>query len=128
MEKNVTRIPMTLSKEGQIVCLQIYRSHSFGIFNGDNPLEYSVPIMLLQLSVLMVITRTLRFILKPLRQPRVVSEILVSSYLSSYMYIFSNSSMVFFPILISFSKIFLAICLGGGRFHFDFVLIAGADL
>ncbi|XP_027111945.1 cation/H(+) antiporter 24-like [Coffea arabica] len=76
MVKSVLETPMPLPKEAQPICRHIRGSHSFGVFYGENPLQYSVPIMLLEVSMLMVITRILRFILKPLRQPRVVSEIL----------------------------------------------------
>ncbi|KAL3518009.1 hypothetical protein ACH5RR_020598 [Cinchona calisaya] len=76
MMNNVTNIPIPLPREGKAICRQIYGGHPFGIFYGDNPLQYSVPIMLLELSILMIITRILRFLLKPLRQPRVVPEIL----------------------------------------------------
>nr|GMD99964.1 cation/H(+) antiporter 15-like [Ipomoea batatas] len=47
-----------------------------GIWQGDNPLDYSLPLFILQLTIIVVTTRILVFILKPLRQPRVISEIL----------------------------------------------------
>lgn len=49
-----------------------------GIWQGDNPLNYSLPLFILQLTLVVVTTRMLVFILKPLRQPRVIAEILVS--------------------------------------------------
>nr|GMD98242.1 cation/H(+) antiporter 15 [Ipomoea batatas] len=45
-----------------------------GIWQGDNPLDYSLPLFILQLTIIVVTTRILVFILKPLRQPRVISE------------------------------------------------------
>ncbi|KAL0331439.1 UNVERIFIED_CONTAM: Cation/H(+) antiporter 15 [Sesamum angustifolium] len=47
-----------------------------GIWQGDNPLDYSLPLFILQLTLVVVTTRILVFALKPLRQPRVISEIL----------------------------------------------------
>ncbi|GJT53196.1 cation/H(+) antiporter 15, partial [Tanacetum coccineum] len=41
-----------------------------------DPLNYSLPLFLLQLILVVVTTRVLVFLLKPLRQPRVISEIL----------------------------------------------------
>ncbi|KAL3530940.1 hypothetical protein ACH5RR_010262 [Cinchona calisaya] len=73
---NVTKSSMSQYKQDKVICRHIHGSHSFGIFYGDNPLEYPAPIMLLEISMLIMITRILRFLLKPLRQPRVVSEIL----------------------------------------------------
>ncbi|XP_058075784.1 cation/H(+) antiporter 15-like [Magnolia sinica] len=49
---------------------------SNGIWRGEDPLSYSLPLFVLQLSLIIIVTRTLVFLLKPLRQPRVVSEIL----------------------------------------------------
>ncbi|CAI9107071.1 OLC1v1006352C1 [Oldenlandia corymbosa var. corymbosa] len=60
------------------LCHEMHPAHPFGIgvFYGDDPFRYSIPIMLLEISMLIVIIRILRFVLKPLRQPRIVSEIL----------------------------------------------------
>ncbi|CAA2986590.1 cation H(+) antiporter 24-like [Olea europaea subsp. europaea] len=67
-----------LSGKGPVVvCHQKHTSsHPFGVFYGQNPLEFSFPLVLLQVITFIVISRTLRFLLKPLRQPRVVSYIL----------------------------------------------------
>ncbi|XVF58795.1 hypothetical protein PTKIN_Ptkin07bG0095300 [Pterospermum kingtungense] len=59
-----------------VVCYVPSRITTNGIWQGDNPLDYSLPLFVLQLSMVVVTTRTLVFILKPLRQPRMVSEIL----------------------------------------------------
>ncbi|KAL7124717.1 hypothetical protein ABFS83_14G067400 [Erythranthe nasuta] len=59
-----------------IICRKIHNDHSYGIFYGLNPLDFSFPLVLLELSFLIVISRVIRFILKPLRQPKVVSEII----------------------------------------------------
>ena len=53
-----------------------------GIWQGDNPLDYSLPLFILQLTLVVVATRIFVFILKPFRQPRVISEVLVSSFSS----------------------------------------------
>lgn len=69
-----------LNDHGNQVCHLMHRNHPYGIFYGDDPLKYSVPLMLLEASMLITIVRLLRFVLKPLRQPRIVSEILVSPH------------------------------------------------
>lgn len=60
-----------------IVCYSPTMITTNGIWQGDNPLDYSLPLFILQLTLVVVITRLLVFLLKPLRQPRVISEILV---------------------------------------------------
>ncbi|KAJ4833525.1 Cation/H(+) antiporter 15 [Turnera subulata] len=59
-----------------IVCYAPAMVTTNGIWQGDNPLDYSLPLFILQLTLVVVTTRLLVFVLKPLRQPRVVSEIL----------------------------------------------------
>lgn len=50
-------------------------SHTF--WQSTNPVMNKLPIFLTQLSFLIAITRVLMIILKPLRQPRFLSELLV---------------------------------------------------
>ncbi|XVF16998.1 hypothetical protein REPUB_Repub10bG0079300 [Reevesia pubescens] len=59
-----------------LVCYAPTMITTNGVWQGDNPLDYSLPLFILQLTMVVVTTRMLVFILKPLRQPRVVSEIL----------------------------------------------------
>lgn len=75
--------PPELIKKGLVVCRAKRHDHSVGVFYGLNPLDYSFPLFLLQLSSLIIVTHLVRFILKPLRQPKVVSEILVSKLIPS---------------------------------------------
>lgn len=60
-----------------IICYAPTMITTNGIWQGDNPLDYSLPLFILQLILVIITTRSLVYILKPLRQPRVVSEILV---------------------------------------------------
>ncbi|XP_057789778.1 cation/H(+) antiporter 24-like [Salvia miltiorrhiza] len=68
--------PPELIKKGLVTCRVSHTDHPFGVFYGQNPLDFSFPLFLLQISTLILITRLLRFLLKPLRQPNVISEIL----------------------------------------------------
>ena len=63
--------------EETIVCYAPTMITTNGIWQGDNPLDYSLPLFILQLTMVVVITRFLVFVLKPFRQPRVIAEILV---------------------------------------------------
>ncbi|XP_027182439.1 cation/H(+) antiporter 15 [Coffea eugenioides] len=64
------------STDETIVCYAPTMITTNGIWQGDNPLDYSLPLFILQLTLVVVVTRILVYILKPLRQPRVISEIL----------------------------------------------------
>ncbi|KAJ9559093.1 hypothetical protein OSB04_013707 [Centaurea solstitialis] len=49
---------------------------SDGVWQGDNPLRYAFPLLIIQTTLVIFISRTLAFFLKPLRQPKVIAEIL----------------------------------------------------
>ncbi|KAK1284779.1 Cation/H(+) antiporter 15 [Acorus calamus] len=52
------------------------RVTSGGLFHGVNPLEFSLPLLLFQISVMFVVSNAVHFLLKPLKQPRIVSNII----------------------------------------------------
>lgn len=56
-------------------CPPPMKATSNGIFQGDNPLDFALPLAILQICLVLVVTRSLAFLLKPLRQPRVIAEI-----------------------------------------------------
>ncbi|KAK7282313.1 hypothetical protein RIF29_10985 [Crotalaria pallida] len=64
------------SSDEYIVCYAPTMITTNGIWQGDNPLDYSLPLFILQLSLVVAATRMFVFILKPFRQPRVISEVL----------------------------------------------------
>ncbi|XP_042390957.1 cation/H(+) antiporter 19-like [Zingiber officinale] len=49
---------------------------SNGSWDGDNPLHHALPLIILQICLVVVVTRSLAFLLRPLRQPRVIAEII----------------------------------------------------
>ncbi|XP_051115102.1 cation/H(+) antiporter 15-like [Andrographis paniculata] len=59
-----------------IVCYAPSMISSNGIWQGDNPLDYSLPLFIVQVILIIFTTRVLVFLLKPFRQPRVIAEIL----------------------------------------------------
>lgn len=63
--------------EDTIVCYAPNMITTNGVWQGDNPLDYSLPLFILQLTLVVITTRFLVFVLKPFRQPRVIAEILV---------------------------------------------------
>lgn len=64
-----------------IVCYAPTMITTNGIWQGDNPLDYSLPLFILQLTLVVAATRIFVFLLKPFRQPRVIAEILVSYFI-----------------------------------------------
>ncbi|KVH91799.1 Cation/H+ exchanger [Cynara cardunculus var. scolymus] len=59
-------------------CAPPMKATSHGVFQGDNPLHSALPLVILQMCLVLVLTRVLAYLLKPLRQPRVVAEIVVT--------------------------------------------------
>ncbi|KAL4309796.1 hypothetical protein GQ457_01G017670 [Hibiscus cannabinus] len=51
------------------------KTTSHGAWQGDNPLNFSFPLLIAQTTLILVLTRFLAFLLKPLRQPKVIAEI-----------------------------------------------------
>lgn len=59
-------------------CPAPMKATSNGVFQGDSPLDYALPLAILQICLVVLLTRLLAFVLRPLRQPRVIAEIVVS--------------------------------------------------
>lgn len=78
-----------------IVCYAPTMITTNGVWQGDNPLDYSLPLFILQLTLVVVVTRVLVFLLKPLRQPRVIAEILVSTLSQCFYYTLGLFSILF---------------------------------
>ncbi|KAL5580617.1 hypothetical protein UlMin_013059 [Ulmus minor] len=58
------------------VCHVVGQINSSGLWFGDNPLSFSLPLLLLQLILISIFTRAFYLILKPFGQPSIVSQIL----------------------------------------------------
>ncbi|XP_020213893.1 cation/H(+) antiporter 20 [Cajanus cajan] len=52
------------------------KTSSNGVWEGDNPLDYAFPLLTVQIILVVALSRSLAFLLKPLRQPKVIAEIL----------------------------------------------------
>ncbi|KAI3738421.1 hypothetical protein L2E82_28452 [Cichorium intybus] len=52
------------------------KTSSDGVWQGDNPLRFAFPLLIIQTTIVILISRLLAFFLKPLRQPKVIAEIL----------------------------------------------------
>uniref|UniRef100_A0A1J3K1N6 Cation/H(+) antiporter 17 n=1 Tax=Noccaea caerulescens TaxID=107243 RepID=A0A1J3K1N6_NOCCA len=56
-------------------CPGSMKATSNGVFQGENPLHHALPLLILQICIVLLLTRVLAFLLRPLRQPRVIAEI-----------------------------------------------------
>ncbi|KAL0316313.1 UNVERIFIED_CONTAM: Cation/H(+) antiporter 20 [Sesamum radiatum] len=52
------------------------RTSSNGVWQGDNPLDYAFPLLIIQTTLILILCRLLAFLMKPLRQPKVVAEMM----------------------------------------------------
>lgn len=86
-------------------CPKPMKPTSNGIFQGDNPLDYALPLAIIQIILVIVLTRILALLLKPLRQPRVIAEIIVCfiSLLSSFISVLRIFSIFFLIFAVLFS-------------------------
>ncbi|XP_073133569.1 cation/H(+) antiporter 24-like [Henckelia pumila] len=68
--------PPALIHKGLVICQEKRKNHPFGIFYGENPLNYSFPLLMLEVSTFIILSRVIFFLLKPFRQPKIVAKIL----------------------------------------------------
>ncbi|CAK9137023.1 unnamed protein product [Ilex paraguariensis] len=65
-----------MASNATVQCLPPMKATSNGVFQGDNPLDYALPLAILQICLVIALTRLLAYLLRPLRQPRVIAEII----------------------------------------------------
>ncbi|WRX24162.1 hypothetical protein QQP08_016649 [Theobroma cacao] len=75
-EKSVVAINFSLVTTMAINGTSV-RTSSDGVWQGENPLNYAFPLLILQTTIVLFTSRFLAVLLKPLRQPKVVAEIVV---------------------------------------------------
>ena len=64
---------------------------SLGVWVGDNPFDFVVPLTLFQIMMTVIVTRVLCYVLKPLKTPRFTCSVLVSFVrLKSFTFPISN--------------------------------------
>ncbi|XP_021820503.1 cation/H(+) antiporter 18-like [Prunus avium] len=56
-------------------CPPPMKATSNGVFQGDDPLHFALPLAILQICIVVIVTRGLAYVMRPLRQPRVIAEI-----------------------------------------------------
>lgn len=61
------------------VCYDTSISAHNGLWRGENPLKLSVPLVYMQLVLVISFTRLFTVVLRPIRIPRFIAEVLVST-------------------------------------------------
>ncbi|KAM0948255.1 putative cation/H+ exchanger, sodium/solute symporter superfamily [Dioscorea sansibarensis] len=51
------------------------KTTSSGVWQGDNPLNFAFPLLIIQTILVLLLSRSLALLFKPLRQPKVIAEI-----------------------------------------------------
>lgn len=67
-----------MALNGTVKCPAPMKATSNGVFQGEDPLQFALPLLIVQICLVVMLTRVLTYLLRPLRQPRVVAEIIVS--------------------------------------------------
>ncbi|KAH7302254.1 hypothetical protein KP509_23G062500 [Ceratopteris richardii] len=57
-------------------CTHIRGAVSNGVLQGDRPTDFALPLFIIQIVVVLIVTRTLAKLIKPFCQPRVLAEII----------------------------------------------------
>ncbi|CAI7853651.1 unnamed protein product, partial [Closterium sp. NIES-54] len=52
------------------------KATSDGVWTGEKPIDYALPLLIIQLCLIVIVSRAFAIVLKPLRQPRVIAEML----------------------------------------------------
>ncbi|XP_075477076.1 cation/H(+) antiporter 18-like [Primulina tabacum] len=65
-----------MASNATVNCPPPMKATSNGVFQGDDPLHFSLPLVIVQICLVVVLTRVLAYLLRPLRQPRVIAEVI----------------------------------------------------
>lgn len=66
------------------MCPKPMKATSNGAFQHENPMDYALPLLIVQICLVVAFTRFIAFLCKPLRQPRVIAEVIVSTFFSCF--------------------------------------------
>ncbi|GFP86678.1 cation/H(+) antiporter 18 [Phtheirospermum japonicum] len=64
-----------MASNATVKCPPPMKATSNGVFQGDDPLHFALPLLIIQICLVVLLTRVLAYLLRPLRQPRVIAEI-----------------------------------------------------
>ena len=85
-----------------LVCHDPHKISSNGLWTNENPLNYSTPLLLMQLSLVSLTSMLIDVIIKPLGQSTIVSQIFVSMRHHDMRYVYES----FQCLIVSLASIF----------------------
>ncbi|XP_010485219.1 PREDICTED: cation/H(+) antiporter 25, partial [Camelina sativa] len=109
-----------------VVCRQIHDKQPFGMFRGENGMNYTFSTFLLEAILIIFFIKAVYFILRPLRQPRIVCEIIGGMVIGPSMLGRSrNFNYYLFPPIANYIIANLGLL---GFFYFLFLTAAKTDV
>ncbi|KAK1403861.1 Cation/H(+) antiporter 15 [Heracleum sosnowskyi] len=96
---NISELSEARQRAAGMVCYAPKMILTKGVWENENPLDYSVPLFLVQLLVVSCLGRVIHLVFKPFRQPKALSQILCGIILGPS--ILGRSSFIiesFFPL------------------------------
>ncbi|XP_058111076.1 cation/H(+) antiporter 15-like [Magnolia sinica] len=73
---NITSLHGQGMVDSGVMCHLRRHIHSVGVFNGENSMKAALPLLMLQISLMNIITRGARYILRPFKQPSAIADII----------------------------------------------------
>ncbi|CAN7114789.1 unnamed protein product [Brassica rapa subsp. narinosa] len=109
-----------------VVCRQIHSKQPFGMFRGENAMNYAFSTFLLEAVIIIFFIKITCFLLRPLRQPRIVCEIIGGMMVGPSMLGGSrNFNYYVFPPISNYICANLGLM---GFFYFFFITAAKTDV
>ncbi|XP_010453733.1 PREDICTED: cation/H(+) antiporter 25-like [Camelina sativa] len=109
-----------------VVCREIHDKQPFGMFRGENGMNYTFSTFLLEAILIIFFIKAVYFILRPLRQPRIVCEIIGGMVIGPSMLGQSrNFNYYLFPPISNYIIANLGLL---GFFYFLFLTAAKTDV
>ncbi|KAF8102514.1 hypothetical protein N665_0198s0214 [Sinapis alba] len=109
-----------------VVCRQVHSKQPFGMFKGENAMNYAFSTFLIEAILIILFIKTTCFLLRPLRQPRIVCEIIGGMMIGPSMLGGSrNFNYYLFPPISNYICENLGLL---GFFYFFFITAAKTDV
>ncbi|CAL9244084.1 unnamed protein product [Arabidopsis halleri] len=109
-----------------VVCRQIHDKQPFGMFKGENGMNYTFSTFLIEAILIILFIKIVYFLLRPLRQPRIVCEIIGGMMIGPSMLGRSrNFNYYLFPPIANYICANIGLL---GFFYFFFLTAAKTDV
>lgn len=93
------------------VCRQVHDKQPFGMFKGENGMNYTFSTFLIEAILIIFFIKIVYVLLRPLRQPRIVCEIIVR--IRSYIFFYIVNKFPLMELIILFKTKCMVLCFEG---------------